>query len=55
MNHVKELGLSAAWLVRRAISEFVARHHARNELEPLLHDPGAEAGGSKQAGGLHGA
>lgn len=50
-----ELDLSAAWLIRRAVSEFVARHRDGIEADLPLRRPEPEPGGGKKSGGSHGA
>lgn len=49
-----ELDLSAAWLIRRAVSEFVARHRDGIEADLPLRRPEPEPGGGKKSGGSHG-
>jgi len=48
------LDLSAAWMIRRAVSEFVARHGGEIEAELPLHHPAAQAGRHKKFGGARG-
>lgn len=50
-----ELGLSAARLIRRAVSEFAARHRDGIEADLPLRQPGPEPGGGKKSGGSYGA
>ncbi len=49
-----ELDLSAAWMIRRAVAEFVARHAGKNETELPLRHPATEAGQRKRTGGVRG-
>jgi len=49
-----ELDLSAAWLIRRAVSEFVARHRDGIAPDLPLRPPELEATGRKTTGGTRG-
>lgn len=48
-----ELDLSAAWMIRRAVSEFVARHRESIAADLPLQRPESEPTGEKKAGGSH--
>lgn len=52
----EELDLSAAWMIRRAVSEFVARHRGGIEADLPLRSPETEAaaGTDRKAGGTRG-
>lgn len=50
-----ELALSAAWLIRRAVSEFVAWHRDGVAADLPLHRAEPESPGNKKAGESHGA
>ena len=50
----EELDLSAAWMIRRAVSEFVARHRAGIAPDLPLRPAEAEVKGDKKAGGSGG-
>ena len=43
-----DLDLSAAWLIRRAVSEFVARHREGIEVDLPLRRPESEPGDGKK-------
>ena len=45
------LDLSAAWLIRRAVSEFVARHAGKLETELPLRRPASETVQPRTTGG----
>lgn len=49
-----ELDLSAAWMIRRAVSEFVARHREGVEADLPLRRPETDSPGNKKAGGSRG-
>ena len=49
-----ELDLSGAWMIRRAVSEFVARHREGIAADLPLRRPEPELRGGKKAGGSHG-
>jgi len=49
-----ELDLSAAWLIRRAVSEFVARHRDGIEADLPLRSPEQEAALGEKTGGSSG-
>ena len=49
-----ELDLSAAWMIRRAVSEFVVRHRDGISADLPLRRPESESPGNKKAGGAHG-
>jgi len=51
----RELDLSAAWMIRRAVSEFVARHREGIAADLPLRRPESESPGNKKAGGSRGA
>ena len=46
-----ELDLSAAWLIRRAVSEFVARHGQGIATDLPLQRPDSQSARSKKPGG----
>lgn len=48
------LDLSAAWMIRRAVSEFVARNRENVAPDLPLRRPESEAGGTKKVGGSGG-
>ena len=50
-----ELDLSAAWMIRRAVSEFVARHREGIAPDLPLRRPESESPENKKAGGSRGA
>ena len=50
----EELDLSAAWMIRRAVSEVVARHRDGIEADLPLRSPEAEVGTGRKAGGTRG-
>lgn len=50
----KELDLSAAWMIRRAVSEFVARNREGIEPDLPLRSAESEVNSKKQAGGSGG-
>ena len=50
----EELDLSAAWMIRRAVSEFVARHRENIEADLPLRRPESESAANKKAGGSSG-
>ncbi len=50
-----DLDLTAAWLTRRAVSEFVARHREVIEADLPLRRPESEPGDGKKSRGSHGA
>ena len=47
----EELDLSAAWMIRRAVSEFIARHRHSIEADLPLRRPDSRLAGAKKAGG----
>lgn len=47
----EELDLSAAWMIRRAVSEFVARHRDGIEADLPLRRPDARLVGAKKVEG----
>ena len=47
----EELDLSAAWMIRRAVSEFIARHRDGIEADLPLRRPDRRLAGPKKAGG----
>lgn len=47
----EELDLSAAWMIRRAVSEFVARHRDGIEADLPLRRPDSRLAGVKKVGG----
>ena len=49
-----ELDLSAAWMIRRAVSEFVARHRSGIEADLPLRRPESGPEKNKKAGGSRG-
>lgn len=49
-----ELDLSAAWMIRRAVSEFVARHRTDVAPDLPLRPADGKARGKKTAGGTNG-
>lgn len=49
-----ELDLSAAWLIRRAVSEFVARHRDGIAPDLPLRPPELEAAAQRKTGGSSG-
>jgi len=49
-----ELDLSAAWMIRRAVAEFVARHRENIEADLPLRRPASESPGHKKEGGSRG-
>lgn len=49
-----ELDLSAAWMIRRAVSEFVVRHRDGIAADLPLQRPKSESGSDKKAGGSRG-
>lgn len=50
-----ELDLSAAWMIRRAVSEFVVRHGKGVATDLPLQRPNSELPGRKRVGGSRGA
>ena len=47
----EELGLSAVWMIRRAICEFILRHRDDIEADLPLRRPDPRLAGPKKAGG----
>ena len=47
----EEPDLSAAWTIRRAVSEFIARHREGIEADLPLLRPDSRLAGTKKAGG----
>jgi 16S rRNA U516 pseudouridylate synthase RsuA-like enzyme len=50
----EELDLSAAWMIRRAVSEFVARHRGGIAADLPLQTPEMEAAVQRKTGGSSG-
>lgn len=48
-----ELDLSAAWMIRRAVSDFVARHRENIEADLPLRRPESESAANAKVGGSH--
>ncbi len=50
----EELDLLVAWMIRRAVSEFVARHREGIAADLPLRHPEAKSAAGKKSGGSHG-